>query len=1079
MDRDDISGISKEFEQVLNQMASSREAFGKKDREEEGREEKADSAKAGQVKVGQVKAVQVKVVPVKDGRAKDDSVKAVRAKDDPLQDIRESEGSSHLKQAWRRDFFGEAEADYDLETEFAADGYGGMELDPEGEYEQYGEEDLQGEDERYSGEELKGEYEQYGGEDLPEEYEQYDGEDPREEYERYGEEASQGIHGRYGGPDSEENYGRYSGQESDEDYGRYSGRDQKGEGKDGRGRGFGTGSLGFLRPSDGLIAAFFIPVIIMVVIFAQRGIFPFGQESFLRTDMYHQYAPFFSEFQDKLQHGGSLLYSWDIGLGVNFAALYAYYLASPLNWLLILCPKELIIEFMTYSIVLKIGLCGLTFAYYLKQHNKGMRFGAGFFGIFYAMSGYIAAYSWNIMWLDCILLFPLIMLGIERLVKEKKGLLYCVTLGLSILSNYYISIMICIFMVIYFIALQILEGRRRLKDYFINILQFGVYSLLAGALAGLVLLPEISALQSTASGNFSFPQTYEAYFSIIDMLARHIGNVATETGLKHWPNIYCGVAVYLFFLLYLMCRRIPAKEKAVNCGLLLIFLASFSINVLNFIWHGFHYPNSLPGRQSFIYIFLLLSMCYRAYLYLDETPKKQIAAAFGGSVFFVLLLQKLITDDAYHFIVFYVAILFLGLYTAVIYFYKNPARSKSLAVLLALGIVAVEAAVNMTVTSVSTTSRTAYKEDNKDVIALMKNLSSPNGFYRVDKVNAKTKNDGAWMNFPSVSLFSSLANADVTEFFKAMGCEGSTNAYSINGSTPLVDSLFSVQYALYKGKQENPELSLKRFSGDTYLYKNPYTLPLGFMVPDKMEEDWQYDMSSPVDVQNSLAEVLGAPQILSELYSESSGRTFTFTPQEDGEYYVYVMNKKVKSVSVTIADESRTFDNINRGFFVELGYLKAGVPVKVENRDDSEALDARAYLFETKSMKAVYDTLNAHPFIVTKWMDDALSGEVEAGDGGTMFLSIPYDKGWSVTVDGKAVTGRKLFGAFTAVDVGPGRHTVAMKYMPDGLKTGAILSAAAVLLLIIIAAAGRLLPKKKRKTPYDRLDEEWHGGPEG
>ncbi|MBQ2250061.1 MAG: YfhO family protein, partial [Lachnospiraceae bacterium] len=102
-----------------------------------------------------------------------------------------------------------------------------------------------------------------------------------------------------------------------------------------------------VRPNDGLKIAFFIPMVIMVIIFIQRGIFPFGDESFLRTDMYHQYAPFFSEFQHKLRNGGSLLYSWDIGMGVNFAALYAYYLASPMNWLIMLCPKSLVIEFMT------------------------------------------------------------------------------------------------------------------------------------------------------------------------------------------------------------------------------------------------------------------------------------------------------------------------------------------------------------------------------------------------------------------------------------------------------------------------------------------------------------------------------------------------------------------------------------------------------------------------------------------------------------------------------------------------------------------------------------------------------------
>ena len=204
-----------------------------------------------------------------------------------------------------------------------------------------------------------------------------------------------------------------------------------------------------IRPGDGLVIAFFVPVVIMIIIFIQRGIFPFGEESFLRTDMYHQYAPFFSEFQHKLRTGGSLLYSWDVGMGVNFAALYAYYLASPLNWLVILCPKAYIIEFMTGMIVVKIGLSGLSFAWYLRKHCHTETAAVGYFGIFYALSGYMAAYSWNIMWLDCIILFPLIVLGLERLVKDGNGFFYCITLGLSILSNYYISIMTCLFMVFY------------------------------------------------------------------------------------------------------------------------------------------------------------------------------------------------------------------------------------------------------------------------------------------------------------------------------------------------------------------------------------------------------------------------------------------------------------------------------------------------------------------------------------------------------------------------------------------------------------------------------------------------------
>ena len=183
-----------------------------------------------------------------------------------------------------------------------------------------------------------------------------------------------------------------------------------------------------------------------------------------------------------------------------------------------------------------------------------------------------------------------------------------------------------------------------------------------------VLLPEICALQSTASGNFDFPKAWTSYFPIFDMIARHIGNVETEIGLDHWPNIYCGVAVFLFFLLYLACKKISVKEKAVYCGLLLLFFASFSMNVLNFIWHGFHYPNSLPCRQSFIYIFLMLFICFRAYAHLDETPKKYVAVAFWGSICFVLLAEKLVTDDAFEPVVWYVAVVLLLLYLGVFYF---------------------------------------------------------------------------------------------------------------------------------------------------------------------------------------------------------------------------------------------------------------------------------------------------------------------------------------------------------------------------------------------------------------------------
>lgn len=815
------------------------------------------------------------------------------------------------------------------------------------------------------------------------------------------------------------------------------------------------------RPYDGLLAAFFVPVAIMLIIFAQRGIFPFGEESFLRTDMYHQYAPFFSEFRYKLTGGGSLLYSWNVGLGVNFSALYAYYLASPLNWLIVLCPKKYVIEFMTYMIVLKIGLSGLSFSWYLRKHSQTKDFGIAFFGIFYALSGYMAAYSWNIMWLDCILLFPLIMLGLECLVKEKKCFLYCITLGLSILSNYYISIMICVFMVIYFFALLVLEGKKPLKEILMNGVHFAVYSLLAGGLAAAVLLPEIYALQMTASGDFSFPQTFSAYFSVFDMLARHIPAVETEIGLDHWPNIYCGVAVLMIFPLYLVCIQIRRKEKIVMCALLLFFFASFSINVLNFIWHGFHYPNSLPCRQSFIYIFLMLLACYQVYTHLDRIPWNHVVAAFFASVIFVLMAQKLITDEAYHFSVFYVAILFLSIYAGLICLYQKG-TSKNILLLLTLGTVSLEAAVNTTVTSVTTTSRTSYMSDNEASSDLADSLLPADSFYRIEKVTRKTKNDGAWMNFPSVSLFSSTANADLSSFFKKLGCESSTNAYSITGSTPLVDAILSVKYGLYSEEPQETATAFKvSEENGMYLYENTYCLPMGFVVPYDLENNWQLGLSNPAEVQNDLSVVLGASPVLSEVTGETSGTSFTFTPDADGDYYVFVRNKKVEKLDAVLGETTKSFDNVDRGYLLELGYLKAGEEIALHNEDNDQDLTASAYRFLPEGLESVYNILNKNSMSLTEWTDTALRGTVEAERAGLLFFSIPYDKGWTIKVDGKAVEPYKVFDTFLSVHMTAGSHEVSLEYMPEGLKTGGMITAGSI--LILLGLAGLTLQKKKSK----------------
>ena len=118
------------------------------------------------------------------------------------------------------------------------------------------------------------------------------------------------------------------------------------------------------------LAACLVPILVMIVVFIERGIWPFGDKCFLRTDLYHQYAPFFRELRSKITGGGSLFYSWNIGGGTNFWTLSAYYLADPFNLLVALVPKSFTIEFITGMILVKLGLCSVTMTYYLNCRNE-------------------------------------------------------------------------------------------------------------------------------------------------------------------------------------------------------------------------------------------------------------------------------------------------------------------------------------------------------------------------------------------------------------------------------------------------------------------------------------------------------------------------------------------------------------------------------------------------------------------------------------------------------------------------------------------------------------------------------------
>ena len=808
-------------------------------------------------------------------------------------------------------------------------------------------------------------------------------------------------------------------------------------------------------PGGGItyIIAFVIPLIIMTALYIAREIYPFGNNCYLRSDMYHQYAPFFSELWNKLRHGESLTYSWDIGMGTNFTALYAYYLASPSNWFIVLFPQKYMIEIMNVIIILKLCLSSLTFTYYISKHFNTRKCTIALFGMFYALSGFVAAYSWNIMWLDCLVLLPLIILGLERLVNENRCFLYCISLGLCIYTNYYIAIMVCISVVLYFIVLMAAyKGTRRPVIYVKKFLNFAIYSLLAGGLAACLLLPEFYAFTLSASNNIEFPKKLSLYFSILNMVTRHLINVPVHLGLDHYPNIYCSVAVLLLFPLYVMDKKVDLREKIGKSALVLIFLTAFNLNIPNFIWHGFHFPNSLPCRQSFIYVFFLLAMCYEALSHLKSMTTKQLGGALWIAIGILLFIEQVFTvDETYDFTIVYISGAFILVYALIMLIHLKHEFKVPVIIFIAFSLCIIECTINMDSTGIGTTSRSSYLLDYDAVKTVTQTVADDDSsFYRMDKkFGSRSNNDGAWHNYHSISTFSSTSNGAMEKFFGELGFEHSFNAYKYNGATLVTESLFSVKYAISNRiLTESPLRSYYTGSDGEFIYKNNYTIPIGFMTYND-PYGWEADSANDAGIenQNSLIKNLtGISNVFTLTYENATDASFEVKPVKAGHLYMIVRNTSCDTVTATINSSEYTYKDLKKGgTIIDLGYA---TPDDIIVISGDTSMNASVYTLESSRFIEAFNILNNNSLNVSEFTNNKITGTVNASKDATLICSIPYDKGWSVYIDGKKTETNNIYGALISVNVPAGEHTVTLKYMPVNFILGCIITSLCIIILI-------------------------------
>lgn len=624
-----------------------------------------------------------------------------------------------------------------------------------------------------------------------------------------------------------------------------------------------------------LALAFAIPCVGMLFVMLISQYEPFGKYSMLYSDMYHQYYPFFVAFRKALRSGSGLIYTWSVGMGMDYLGLIAYYLASPLNLLSVLVPEGWLLEYFSLLVPIKLGLAGLFFAVFLKKLFGKNDLSIAVFGGFYGLCAWALGFQWNVMWLDTFALLPLVALGTVQLLREKSFLLYTVSLFLSIFANYYVGLFSCIFVFLLFFVYEICRWGGW-KKFLMDLCRIGFFSLLAIGMTAILTLPALAALQTTQSSVNKFPTGFRlniadtnTFKGLLDAMRQVAGNMggAIEPNFKEGlPNVYCGIISVCLMFLYLLAKDIKLRDKVCAVSLLLFFNVSFIIRQLDYIWHGFHFTNMIPYRFSFLYSFVVLYMAYRAWLLRRKFRWYHLSAAgllSAGILACSNDLKKTIPFSLFSldldiplyliynlvFLVLYLLSLFYGSVQPKIpedatrqelsQIRMDVARQRRISRLLVLMIMGVELIGNLvcfglyfTGTGVSNYPKgTTY---TASVIRYMEQREKNTLFYRAETTHSQTLNDGALNGYNGVSAFTSSANVRVTEFMKALGygAKNTYNRYLFEESSPVANLYLGLKYMIDRDGKDKTSTFFQDVNhfGDSTLLENQAYLPLGFLT---------------------------------------------------------------------------------------------------------------------------------------------------------------------------------------------------------------------------------------------------------
>ena len=413
-----------------------------------------------------------------------------------------------------------------------------------------------------------------------------------------------------------------------------------------------------------------LSLLIILVFFYINNITPFGSKDFTVIDFYHQYFPMTSELINRILNSKTLLFSFNGSL--PFIRNLYNYLSSPFNILLLPFKDNLSTGF-SLLIAIKAVLASTTICYYLTKNIKNSILSIPI-SISYGFSSYYIAYHWNIMWLDGMIFLPLIILGLEKIIKENKSLLYIITLSISIFSNYYIGYMICIFTFIYFQFYYLLNYKFNIKDFLIKFKNYILYSIISIGIISIVVIPIYFSLSSISATKDTFPSIFETEFNIINFILNNF-SLSKPTALISenipLPNTSSSLLIFILIPLFFINKNINKKEKILYALLLLTLFLCMHNTFINFIWHGFHFPNDLPYRQSFIYIFITIIIAYKSLINIKYINTKKLLITLTVFILLIILSKIIKFDNLQNKVLIINTILLIIYFTILIINIKN------------------------------------------------------------------------------------------------------------------------------------------------------------------------------------------------------------------------------------------------------------------------------------------------------------------------------------------------------------------------------------------------------------------------